>query len=102
MRCHNNHFTCAVKGHSACKWTYFHDLSVTLQEFLNFESLRQVYKEGWFFSIYELRDTTIHCEGHDGIDHALTTCANGSFNNEIKISEPAHSPAAKFLHSYEK
>ncbi|CAH3041581.1 unnamed protein product [Porites lobata] len=21
VRCHNNHFTCAVKDHSACKWT---------------------------------------------------------------------------------
>ena len=102
VRCHNNHFTCAVKDHSACKWTYFDDLSVTLQEFLNFQSLRQVYKEGWFFSIYELRDTTIHCEGNDCIDHVLTTCANGTLNNEIKISEPAHSPPAKVLHSDEK
>ena len=49
VRCHNNHFTCAVKDHSACKWTYFDDLSVNLQEFSNFRSLRQVYKEGWFF-----------------------------------------------------
>ena len=56
--CHNNHFTCAVKGHSACKWTYFDDLSVTLQEFLNFQSLRQVYKEGWFFF-------NLWAEGHD-------------------------------------
>ena len=33
VRCHNNHFTCAVKDHNTCKWTYFDDLSVTLQEF---------------------------------------------------------------------
>ena len=45
---------------------------------------------------------TIHCEGNDCIDHVLTTCANGTLNNEIKISEPAHSPAAKVLHSDEK
>ena len=102
VRCHNNHFTCAVKDHSACKWTYFDDLSVNLQEFSNFRSLQQVYKEGWFFSIYELRDMTIQCEGNDCTDHVLTTCANGSLNNETKISEPAHSPAAKVVHSDQK
>ena len=51
VRCHNNHFTCAVKDHSACKWTYFDDLSVTLQEFLNIQSLRQVYKGLFFFNL---------------------------------------------------
>ena len=102
VRCHNNHFTCAVKDHSARKWTYFDDLSVNLQEFPNFRSLRQVYKEGRFFSIYELRDMTIQCEGNDCTDHVLTTCANGSLNNETKISEPAHSRAAKVVHSDQK
>ena len=103
VRCHNNHFTCAVKDHSACKWTYFDDLSVNLQKFSNFQSLRQVYKEGWSFSIYELRDMTIQCEGNDCTDHVLTTCANSRLNNETKISEPAHqSPAAKVVPSDEK
>ena len=37
--CNNHHFTCAVKHHSACKWTYFDDLSVNLQEFSNFRSV---------------------------------------------------------------
>ena len=39
VRCHNNHFTCAVKDHNTCIWTYFDDLSVNLQEFSNFRSL---------------------------------------------------------------
>ena len=68
VRCHHNHFTCAVKDHSAPKWTYFDDLSVNLQEFSNFRPLRQVYKEGCFFSI--------QFKGNDCTDHVLTTCAN--------------------------
>ena len=36
VQCYNNHFTCAVKDNSACKWTYFDDLSVNLQEFSHF------------------------------------------------------------------
>ena len=48
VRCHNNHFTCAVNNHNTCKWTYFDDLSVNLQEFSNFQSLREVYREGWY------------------------------------------------------
>ena len=57
VRCHSNHFTCAVKDNT-CKWTYFDDLSVNLKEFLDFQSL-QVYKEGWFFTIYELWEMRI-------------------------------------------
>ena len=45
---------------------------------------------------------TIQCEGNDCTDHVLTTCANGSLNNETEISEPAHSPAAKVVHSDQK
>lgn len=45
---------------------------------------------------------TIQCEGNDCTDHVLTTCANGSLNNETKISELAHSPAAKVVHSDQK
>ena len=45
---------------------------------------------------------TIQCEGSDCTDHVLTTCANGSLNNETEISEPAHSPAAKVVHSDQK
>ena len=33
---------------------------------------------------------TIQFEGSDCTDHVLTTCANGSLNNETEISEPAH------------
>lgn len=46
-RNYNNHFTCAVDVNN--KWTYFDDLSVTLQQFQSVESLRNVYRNGWCF-----------------------------------------------------
>ena len=45
VRCNNNHFTCAVD-----------DLCVNILEFPSFSSLRQVYREGRFFAIYELKE----------------------------------------------
>ena len=44
---------------------------------------------------------TIQCEGNDCTDH-VPTCANGSLKTGTKISEPAHSPAAKVVHSDQK
>ena len=102
VRCHNHHSTCAVNNHDTCKWTYFDDLSVNLQEFSNFQSLREVYREGWFFTVYELWEMPNQCEGIDCMNHRLTTCANGSFDHENKISESAYLSAAKVVHSDKK
>ena len=101
VQCHNNHFTCAVKDHNTCIWTYFDDLSVNLQGFSNFRS-KQVYREGWFFTIYELWEMPIQCERNDCMNHVPTTCANGNLNNETKISESAYFSAAKVVHSDKK
>ena len=48
VRCHN-HFTCAVKDHNTCKWTYFDDLSVNLQSFPIFGHCDKFTMKGGFF-----------------------------------------------------
>lgn len=75
LRCYNNHFTFAISDHITCKWTYFDDLSVNLQEFSNFRSLQQVYREGWFFKIYEQREMPIQCEESDCTGHLFRFCS---------------------------
>ena len=35
---------------------FFDDLWFSIKEFANFSSLRQVYKGGWFFTIYDLTE----------------------------------------------
>lgn len=83
VRCNNNHFTCAVEDNS--KWTYFDDLCVNLQEFSSFQSLRQVYHQGWFFTIYELRETASQCEVYDCMDDTVTPCVNESIDIDSKF-----------------
>ena len=92
VQCNNNHFTCAVESHS--KWTYFDDLSVTLREFSSFSSLRQVYKEGCLFTIYELREMQSQCEQDEIADYTLPTCANEcmSIHSKFKSSTNTNSP----------
>jgi len=56
VRCHNNHFTCAVKLNG--KWTYFDDLCANVREFPSLTMLQHVYQFGWFFTIYEQSAST--------------------------------------------
>ena len=51
VRCHNNHFTCAIL--IAEKWTYFDDLCSNVKEFPNLNSLKSQFPHGWFFTIFE-------------------------------------------------
>ena len=51
VRCHNNHFTCAIL--IAEKWTYFDDLISNVKEFANLNSLKSQFPQGWFFTIFE-------------------------------------------------
>ena len=52
VRCHNNHFTCAVKLNG--KWTYFDDLYANVREFPSLTMLQHVYQFGWFLARGEL------------------------------------------------
>lgn len=55
---------------------FFDELWFSIKEFANFSSLRQVYKEEWFFTIYELREMESQCEQDEILKCALKTCAN--------------------------
>ena len=44
VRCHNNHFTCAIL--IAEKWTYFDDLISNVKEFANLNSLKSQFPQG--------------------------------------------------------
>lgn len=90
VRCNNNHFTCAVESHS--KWTYFDDLCFTVKEFANFSSLRQVYKEGWFFTIYELGEMEIQYEQDEIFN--CTPDTSGNYNTYMKMKRNARAKIA--------
>ena len=47
----NKHFTCTVLNK---KRTYIDDLCSGVKEFSNLAALKKKFKEGWFFTIYEL------------------------------------------------
>lgn len=51
VRCHNNHFTCAIL--IAKKWTYFDDLISNVKELANLISLKSQFPQGWFFTTFE-------------------------------------------------
>ena len=58
VRSYNKHFTCAVFVQG--KWTYIDDLCTSVKEFTSLAALTKQFKQGWFFTIYEV--TNVVCE----------------------------------------
>jgi len=88
VRSHNRHFTCAVLIEG--KWTYIDDLCSGVKEFSNLAALKQQFKQGWFFTIYELSNTL--CDTTDSLAHSGSM--GGENQEELKLDVCEITPVA--------
>ena len=87
VRSHNRHFTCAVFIEG--KWAYIDDLCSGVKEFSNLAALKQQFKQGWFFTIYELSNTL--CDTTDSLAHSSSM--GGENQEELKLDVCEITPA---------